>query len=320
MTTQTARCACGRVEITVEGDPLMVYVCHCEFCQRRSGNVFIASAQFAEEQVVSITGDTTRYNGLEVDGVGAVAIDEGINYHFCSVCGSSMYHDNVMPLTGQRIFAISLGAFTEDLFPPPTAEFFTKHRHRWVRAVPDAVQLRDPLGADAQAAFELADGRARSADRDRDEAGLEFPGLEGFGHIDLTVTDVDRTVEWWERVMGFTLVNTRDTPDFRLRSVIHPCGFFIGFMTHGNPVSDRFDERAVGLDHLALRVADRAALTAWAEHLDDRGVAHSGIQEEQAGPVIVFRDPDNIQLELWAFDTDLVRAGLNATPMSEAPS
>ena len=73
MTTRTARCACGRVEVTVEGEPLMVYVCHCEFCQRRSGNVFIASAQFAEEQVISITGETGRYNGLEVDGVGAVA-------------------------------------------------------------------------------------------------------------------------------------------------------------------------------------------------------------------------------------------------------
>ena len=162
MTTRTARCACGRVEVTVEGEPLMVYVCHCEFCQRRSGNVFIASAQFAEEQVVSITGDTTRYNGLEVDGVGAVAIEDGINYHFCSVCGSSLYHQNVMPATGQRIYAVSLGAFTDEVFPAPTVEFFTKHRHSWVAAVPDSVQLADPLGADADQAFRVADGRTRS--------------------------------------------------------------------------------------------------------------------------------------------------------------
>lgn len=158
---RTARCACGRVEVAVEGEPLMVYVCHCDFCQRRSGNVFIGSAQFAEEQVVSISGDTTRYNGLEVDGVGAVAIEEGINYHFCSVCGSSMFHENVMPLTGQRIYAVSLGAFTEEVFPPPTVEFFTKHRHSWVAPVAGAVQLGDPLGADAEAAFKFADGRSR---------------------------------------------------------------------------------------------------------------------------------------------------------------
>ena len=147
---------------------------------------------------------------------------------------------------------------------------------------------------------------------------MEFPEINGFGHIDLTVTDVDRTVRWWEEVMGFTLINTRDTPSFKLRSVIHPCGFFIGFMAHAKPVSDRFDERAVGLDHLALRVPDRATLETWAKHLDEHGVAHSGVQEEQAGPVVVFRDPDNIQLELWAFDPDLVVPSFNATPFSEA--
>ena len=32
----------------------------------------------------------------------------------------------------------------------------------------------------------------------------------------------------------------------------------------------------------------------------------------------MFRDPDYIQLDLWAFDSDLVRPGLNETPWSEA--
>ena len=163
--------------------------------------------------------------------------------------------------------------------------------------------------------MELA-ARARLA---RQHGQMGLPEINGFGHIDLTVTDVERTVRWCEEVHGFTLVNTRDTPNFRLRSVIHPCGFFIGFMSHTNPTSDRFDERAVGLDHLALRVPDRASLESWTQHFDRLGIEHSGVLEEQAGPVVVFRDPDNIQLELWAFDPDLVRTGFNATPFSEAP-
>jgi hypothetical protein len=32
-----------------------------------------------------------------------------------------------------------------------------------------------------------------------------------------------------------------------------------------------------------------------------------------------FRDPEDIQLEFWAFDPGLVRPGFNATPMSKAP-
>ncbi len=130
MTTRTARCACGRVEVTVEGEPLLVYVCHCDFCQRRSGNVFIASAQFPEEQVVSITGETRCYNGLEVDGVAAVGMPGGINYRFCAACGSSTYMDAIFPHTGERVFTIALGGFVDAVFPPPTTEFFTKFATR----------------------------------------------------------------------------------------------------------------------------------------------------------------------------------------------
>jgi hypothetical protein len=77
----------------VEGEPLQVYVCHCDFCQRRSGNVSIASASFPEDQVISITGDAQCYNGLEIDGVGAVGVPGGNNFRFCAVCGSSVYLD-----------------------------------------------------------------------------------------------------------------------------------------------------------------------------------------------------------------------------------
>jgi catechol 2,3-dioxygenase-like lactoylglutathione lyase family enzyme len=79
-------------------------------------------------------------------------------------------------------------------------------------------------------------------------------------------------------------------------------------MTHANAASHRFDERAVGLDHFALRVPDLAALEAWAKHLDDLGIEHSGVQEETGGALIVLRDPDNIQLELWVFGAELVDA------------
>jgi catechol 2,3-dioxygenase-like lactoylglutathione lyase family enzyme len=143
---------------------------------------------------------------------------------------------------------------------------------------------------------------------------MNSPPVTGFGHVDLTVTDADRTASWWEEVMGFKRITSRDRPGYKLRSVIHPpSGFYIGFMEFEDRVSDRFDERAVGLDHLALGVPDRAALQAWAKHLDDHGVPHSGIQDEIGGPLIVFRDPDNIQLELHAYDPALVRPGTHDT-------
>lgn len=145
MATRTARCACDRVAITVENEPMLVVICHCDFCQKRSGNVFIASAHFDEVQVVEITGETKIYNGLEVDGVGAVGVAGGIDYHFCTTCGSTLYWSMDDPTSGRRRFAVAVGNFADPNFPMPTTEFFTKSRHHWVSPVPNADQLYDPL-------------------------------------------------------------------------------------------------------------------------------------------------------------------------------
>ena len=106
--------------------------------------------------------------------------------------------------------------------------------------------------------------------------------------------------------MGFRLITTVEKLGFRIWEMVHPSGVPVGLVLHENVASDRFDEHAVGLDHLAMKVRDRAALEAWANHLDRLSVAHSGIKEENGGPLLTLRDPDNIQVELWAFDPDLV--------------
>lgn len=41
-------------------------------------------------------------------------------------------------------------------------------------------------------------------------------------------------------------------------------------------------------------------LEAWRRQLEAHAVTHSPIAETAFGPVLVFRDPDNIQLELVA--------------------
>jgi catechol 2,3-dioxygenase-like lactoylglutathione lyase family enzyme len=71
--------------------------------------------------------------------------------------------------------------------------------------------------------------------------------------------------------------------------------------TTTKPIPEIFDECRTGLDHISFAVADRASLDAWAGWLDELDVEHSGaIDVDQPMPysVVVFRDPDNIQLEL----------------------
>jgi glyoxylase I family protein len=56
------------------------------------------------------------------------------------------------------------------------------------------------------------------------------------------------------------------------------------------------------LDHLAFGVDQRDELDSWSQRLDRAHVAHSPVQPANSIPgafVLVFRDPDNIQLELF---------------------
>jgi catechol 2,3-dioxygenase-like lactoylglutathione lyase family enzyme len=132
---------------------------------------------------------------------------------------------------------------------------------------------------------------------------MTTPQIRGLGHLDLTVTDGDRTVRWWEQVMGFKLLVRWEQPGYQGWTMLHPSGLAVTAVTHREGEALSFDERRVGLDHVAFYVGDLAVLEAWAEHLDEHGVSHSGIQDlngGRGGPLIVPRDPDNIQIELTA--------------------
>jgi glyoxylase I family protein len=127
-----------------------------------------------------------------------------------------------------------------------------------------------------------------------------MPQLLGFSHIDLTVSDCDRTAKWWHDVLGFTLVHQVHEATFDCRSMVHPSGLAVTLMTHSATAElGAFDERRIGLDHLAFQVTDGDELGRWVSQLDANGVTHSGIIDTGYGPTLVFRDPDNMQLEFY---------------------
>jgi len=130
----------------------------------------------------------------------------------------------------------------------------------------------------------------------------EPPAPSGIHHIGLTVTDLERSGEWYSRVLG--LERAFEIEDVQGR------GRKVAFLIPGTPVrlamalhqsnqGERFSEFRTGMDHLAFTVADRAELDRWVARLDGLGVPHSDITEGQTGWFIALRDPDNIQLELY---------------------
>lgn len=129
--------------------------------------------------------------------------------------------------------------------------------------------------------------------------------MRGIHHLGLTVLDVDVSATWYCDVLGFERVGRYEAPDGARRKVFlrhDAIPARLGLTEHRDGDRARFDETRVGLDHLAFAVDDRAELDAWAERLSAAGVVHSAIAPANSiagAAVLVFRDPDNIQLELF---------------------
>ena len=127
------------------------------------------------------------------------------------------------------------------------------------------------------------------------------PSITGISHIDLTVTDLDRSERFYADLLGMTqlLDGRSDHNHLSSRYLVHPASMLIlGLVQHDEP-SGEFDERRAGLDHLSFNVATRSELDDWSESLEARGIPHSPIAEEDMWDVLVLRDPDNIQLEFF---------------------
>ncbi len=130
-------------------------------------------------------------------------------------------------------------------------------------------------------------------------------------HLALTVTDVDTSVGWYEDVFG---VRFRvDVPHREgVGKLLADDTGQLMIVLHHHETNDGalFGETTTGLDHAGFVVATRDDLEAWQSHLESKGVTRadiadkpltqSAIADEPYGSVLVFRDPDNIQLELFS--------------------
>lgn len=125
----------------------------------------------------------------------------------------------------------------------------------------------------------------------------EFPAIT---HVALTVSDLDQSVPWYRRLFGSDPVLDEDTGPFR--HVVWLLGqTLVGLHQFPDPASnDPFNERRIGLDHLAFACANRSELTDWEARLHELGVVNGGIVDAPYGSGLSFHDPDNIALEFFA--------------------
>ena len=126
-----------------------------------------------------------------------------------------------------------------------------------------------------------------------------------------TLTNMFSSIAWYEKVFDVT---------YRLEAP-HQGGtgkvlmddarqLMIVLHHHDANQSERFTETRTGLDHIGFLVPTRTDLEVWQVHLEALGVKRAAtadrlytqapIDDRSFGSLLVFRDPDNIQLEFFA--------------------
>lgn len=135
------------------------------------------------------------------------------------------------------------------------------------------------------------------------------PSITGMHHFSATVTDLEASAAWYQRLFGLDRVpfefrhHEREETGYGIVLIEPRLGIGIGLHTNMANQGEAFDECRTGLDHISFGVADRDELAAWVAKLDELGIQHTGIRDEKepfAYSTVVFRDPDNIQLEFIA--------------------
>ena len=121
MTVRVASCHCGALEVSCDGGPTRVSMCHCIQCQRRTGSAF-SVAVFYARAAVRVTGETRTFSRrLRQRLSGDVPLLPELWVE--RLLGAARLPERI---------GVALGAFADPDFPPPEQSVWTKDKQRWI--------------------------------------------------------------------------------------------------------------------------------------------------------------------------------------------
>ena len=131
------------------------------------------------------------------------------------------------------------------------------------------------------------------------------------GPVELSVGDLERTLEYWQRVVGLGVLERENGTaslgaDTELVRFVEAPG--------ARPV-----EGHTGLFHVALLVPDRPSLARWLAHAARDEVRLEGLSDHYVSEAIYLRDPDRHGIEIYADRPRDVWAGKVNQVMTTVP-
>ncbi|MGP3912527.1 VOC family protein [Nonomuraea sp. 10N515B] len=123
------------------------------------------------------------------------------------------------------------------------------------------------------------------------------PALNGFHHVKLPVTDVRRSRDWYERVLGLRLYIEFVEDGTLMGVALRDANSTLDVALRHDPVRAAAMAR---FDPMALRVPTLRDLKAWQQRLDDLAEPHDGIITGHVGQALIgLNDPDPIETRFY---------------------
>lgn len=121
----TGRCLCGACSYEIDGDPIVVAICHCTDCQRFSGAGHSTGAMYPKYRI-RLSGQPATYAMKSAAG-------NTVTRLFCGNCGSALFGKNSgMP----DVMTVTMGTLDSSDGLSPVVEIFTRTRREWDRPNP----------------------------------------------------------------------------------------------------------------------------------------------------------------------------------------
>lgn len=107
-------CVCGALRYRTQGDPARVNVCHCSWCQRRTGSGYAVVCVF-ERPRLALSGQHRLYRHRSDES------GRWLDQHFCPACGTNIgFTAEWVP----GVFALEGGTFDAPAWLDPSRHSF----------------------------------------------------------------------------------------------------------------------------------------------------------------------------------------------------
>jgi catechol 2,3-dioxygenase len=126
--------------------------------------------------------------------------------------------------------------------------------------------------------------------------GYRLPGDISLGRVRLQVADLERSLDYYQRVVGLRVLR-RSGPDAALGAQV---GDAVLVELHERPGAVPVPRRGrLGLYHFAILLPDRAALGRFVTHLSEVG-EQAGASDHRVSEALYLQDPDGLGIEVYA--------------------